>query len=167
MLLGVSGAWWFITPLGHMVPLCTPYILADIVFEIDKGMYSHTLRTPHTNGARSAESPNQSQLILKGLRIKVSFSGGLSSFSEHQWSSLISGSNKSRGFLPDKFFVNYQLPPAPRQYGPQYQRPVTPPGLVGSWDPTPVSLSLIDHRPALSVVERPIARCVMCNANTG
>ena len=37
MLLGVYGAWWFITSLGYMVPLCTPYILAGVVFEIDKG----------------------------------------------------------------------------------------------------------------------------------
>ena len=37
VLLGVSGAWWFITSLGCAVPLCVPYILADIVFEIDKG----------------------------------------------------------------------------------------------------------------------------------
>ena len=37
VLLGVSGAWWFITSLGELVPLCKPYILAVIVFEIDKG----------------------------------------------------------------------------------------------------------------------------------
>ena len=37
VLLGVSGAWWFITSLGYIAPLCAPYILAGIVFEIDKG----------------------------------------------------------------------------------------------------------------------------------
>ena len=39
VLLGVSGAWWFLTSLGCTVPLCTPYILAlaGIVLEIDKG----------------------------------------------------------------------------------------------------------------------------------
>ena len=37
MLLGVSGAWWFITRLGCAVPLRAPYVLAGIAIEIDKG----------------------------------------------------------------------------------------------------------------------------------
>ena len=49
MLLGVSGAWWFVTSLGYMVPLCTPYILAGIVFEIDKGtrVLTHSPNATH------------------------------------------------------------------------------------------------------------------------
>ena len=37
VLLGVNGAWWFITSLGYAVPRWTPRILAHAVFEIKKG----------------------------------------------------------------------------------------------------------------------------------
>ena len=65
MLLGVGGAWCFITSLGCAVPLCASYILAGIVFEIDKGtrVLTHSPNAIHKRRQYRRYQPNISGLL--------------------------------------------------------------------------------------------------------